>query len=187
MLPKCQNVIKSMTGNTHFPDPSPTMDELAKGVTEFSDALVKMQNGTPIDAIIKKQKRQILESLMNRLGIYVQLKGNNDPAIIGSSGFELPKERTPLGPLPQPEHLKVVPIRGGAKLSVKTVVGARSYTFEYTPTPVSEESVWKMKIVSPSNVVLDGLVSGKEYAFRVFAIGTVPTINYSHIVTSFIL
>lgn len=53
--------------------------------------------------------------------------------------------------------------------------------------PLSEETKWDHHLASASSVNIANLKSGKQYAFRVTAIGSDPNRVYSDVVTSFVL
>lgn len=186
MIPKSSNIVDLMTDNPSFPTPEPPIAEVKKVMDEFSLALTKAESGTSLDTIIKNQKRKALEAVLGRLALYVQLASKEDPAVLTSSGFELVKSRTTVGVLSKPSNFKVVPGVGIAKLSVKSVQGAKSYAFSYTEAPVVDGAVWLTKTAATTTTVID-LPSGKRYAFRVHGVGTDPTVTHSDVITSFIL
>jgi hypothetical protein len=93
-----------------------------------------------------------------------------------------------VGILPKPEKFKVEngPNSGSVKLSLDKIKGAKSYCFEYTPAPLTDSSVWLVRVVTARSHTIEGLVSGQQYAFRVSGIGADPTVVYSDVLTKFV-
>ncbi len=186
---KADEIITKMTGNANFTTPIPPLAEVTLAKTEYASSLVKAANGTTNDTATKNQKRSVLEGVLGRLGLYVQLTANENEDALFSSGFDLQKQREFVGILPKPENLRSTPGSniGSIKLVVNSIPGADSYLFEYTETPFTEKSVWQVIPSSKASINIDGLVSGKQYAFKVTGIGANPTTVFSDVVTSFVL
>jgi hypothetical protein len=184
---KAEAIIASLTGNANFTSPTPTLAVVTAATDAYKKALSKALIGTENDTRAKNQKRDALVALLQQLGYYVQMNGKNDPVVLGSSGFDLQKTRSRAGVLEKPENLRVTPQTGGVKLAVNPVSGARSYLFEFAPTPVADDTLWHSHASSSSRTSVMGLVSGKQYVFRVCAIGSDPTRTYSDHIVSFVL
>ncbi|MFZ4798600.1 MAG: fibronectin type III domain-containing protein [Bacteroidia bacterium] len=184
-----QRIVTKMTGNPNFATPTPTLKEVDDAKTAYETALTTAANGNTNDTDIKNKKRSVLEDLLHRLGLYVELTANGDEAILFSSGFDLQKEKAAVGVLPKPENLKVSmgANPGTIKLVVNSIANANSYVFEYTLAPVTNDSKWIILPISKANIEITGLVSGQQYAFKVSGVGTNPTLVFSDIVTSFVL
>ncbi len=178
---KSEHIEQCMTGNPNFLTPTPTLLVLQAANVKYSGALAKAIDGTKQDTALKNQARAELEAILHDLGLYVQLNGKNDEAIILSSGFDIASTPTPIGVLAKPENFTVETgkSKGCIDVSLNPVNGARSYQFEYTDTPVTPTSVWHVVTCTAAFVTITGLVSGKEYAFRVTGIGSDPTRVYS--------
>jgi len=185
---KAASIIKSMTGNTNYPTPVPALTAVQTALTIYEASLATAATGNPEKTAIKDQKRRDLEALLKQLGTYVQLNCKNDLGILLSSGFEASKPPAPYGILPKPENFKVEngPNAGTAKLSLDKIKGASSYRFEFVAAPVTDTTVWLVNVGTARNNIIDGLVSGNQYAFRVAAIGAEPTIVYSDVITRFV-
>ena len=182
---KSEHILQSMTGNPNFASPTPALTVLQTAITKYSAALGKVVDGTKQDTVLKNQARQELESLLHDLGLYVQLNGQNDEAILASSGFDSSKTPAPVGILAKPTGFgaDVNQAKGCIDLWLDSINGARSYLYEYTETPVTAASAWRVLGDTATSITISGLDSGKEYAFRVTGIGSDPTRVYSDIVT----
>lgn len=184
---RAQTIVDNMTGNSNYPTPTPALTEVTAALATYRDALSQAESRTKEKIVIKNEKRKALESLLNALAMYVQTNCQNDLATLLSSGFHSRKPGSPIGTLIKPENLKVVngPNLGSMKLSIDKIAGAVSYMFEYSEVPVSEESRWIARGSTARTYTVEGLSSGKEYAFRVAGVGADPTLVYSDVVSRF--
>ncbi|WP_266364895.1 fibronectin type III domain-containing protein [Tellurirhabdus rosea] len=185
---KAQYVLASLTNNSNFPNPTPTLADLQTAVTDYQQALVKAAGGARQDTLEKNLKRESLIRMLDKLAAYVQFMGKDNVTALQSSGFDLSKPRRPVGPLPKPENFKVEPgpSEGTMLVSVDAVRNAKSYLIEYTSTPETPTSIWTPLVSSKSANLLTGLESGKQYVFRVAAIGSDPTRVYSDKISRFV-
>jgi len=186
---KAKKVNSCMEKNVNYPSPTPTLSELTGHIDVFETSLTDAANGSVLSTAIKNQKRELLDVCLTNLAYFVQANGKNDHAILLSSGFDLQKSRTPVGILPKPENLKVLPAdsNGSLKVGVNSIAGAESYLIEYTEAPVTDKSVWLVFISTKANNTISNLISGKQYAFKVAGVGSDTTQVFSDIVLSFVL
>ncbi|WP_320167864.1 fibronectin type III domain-containing protein [Mangrovibacterium marinum] len=187
LLVKASDVIKGVTNNSNFPTPSPALDEVEAARVAYRDALAAANGGSHEAVAEKNEKRKALEVLMHDLAVYVNQTGKGDEKILLSSGFDLSKKAEPAGPLDAPENVQVHPAKskGSVEVSCNRVSHASSYSVEYrnltTPNGTATAFATKPK------VLITGLTSGNQYAFRVLAVGTDPQRNWSDEVNSFVL
>ncbi len=187
---KAQHIVNSLTGNTAYPTPEPTLATVQTAIDSFTTALANQANMGKQGTLVKNQQRDALEQLLNQLGLYVQTQGGNDAVTLQSSGYDLQKGKgAPIGILPKPSDLKIVPgpNPGTMKVSFAAIDGANTYLFQYTDIPANGGTVWQSLYSGKSTYLIDGLISGKQYTFRVCGIGTDPTLVYSDAITSFVL
>jgi hypothetical protein len=189
LIVKAQEIITHMTNNPRFSKPVPAIADITKNCADFEASVAIAQSGSKTDTAIKNQKREVLENALGNLGLYVQANGNNDESTLLSSGFDLKKDKSPVGTLPKPENLKIMPGNGSGtlKVSVNSIDGADSYLFEYALMPITDNSEWVLKPSSKANISVSGLESGKQYAFKVAALGSNPDVVFSDIASSFVL
>lgn len=189
VLVKAKEINSHMANNVNFANPIPTLADLTVLITAFELSLANAASGSKLETSLKNQKRDLLEEGLTNLAFYVQANGKNDEAILLSSGFEMQKSKTPIGILPKPENFKVLPGNsvGSVKVSVNKITGADSYLFEYTDAPVTANSIWLVLPSSKSNNTISGLISGKQYAFKVTGVGSNPEQVFSDVVLSFVL
>jgi hypothetical protein len=184
---KAQLIVQSMTGNTHFPNPLPTMAELEAAIQAYSVTLVNAAGLGRINVAEKNQSREELELLLAQLGLYVMYISMGDVAMLTSSGFDLTKDPEP-SQLTNPGN---VTLRNGITTgemtaSVKAVRGARSYLHEYTSDPILPESEWESTPSSRSKLTFQGLEAGKKYWVRIAVLGAGEQIAYSPLASMFV-
>lgn len=186
---KCGHVVEKMTGNPAFPTPETPLAEVTTALGSYNDALAKAENGSKADTVVKNNWRTKIEKLMKDLAGYVQVTSDGDEAVILGSGFDVNKKAATVGPLPKPENFSVKPgiNKGTIIANCDAIENAYVYEFQYTETPVTAASIWVQKISTKHKVLIEGLVSGKQYSFRVAAVATDPTRNWSDELTSFVI
>lgn len=166
---RANTIIEKMTGNPNFTTPTPALADVTAALEEFQQAIEQAHTGAKDKVLVKGGKRLVLEGLLKKLGMYVELNCNNDLSIVLNAGFDAWKTPTP-GPsvLEKPSNFTLVngPHPGSVKLSVDRIPGAASYMFEYAPLPITEATTWKTSSGRSRTQVFNGLTSGQQYAFR---------------------
>lgn len=186
---KATHVVEQMTGNAHFPTPVPQLETLTSNNANFIEALNKAVGGSKEDTVIKNNIRKMVETLLKRLADYVQITSDGDEAIILSSGFDVNKKPTAIGPLPKATGLEVKPgdNKGTMLANCNVIPSASFYEFEYTEAPIAPNCIWIVKTTTKHRLLIEGLTSGKQYAFRVAGAGSDPSRNWSDEIYSFVL
>jgi hypothetical protein len=182
-----QNIVNKMTGNKHFPTPSPTIESVATFLVAFLTALAASISGGPPQTIEKNNAREALEKQLHKLGLYVEQNGNYDPVILGTTGFEFRKEDESYLILAKPENVKLVqgPYEASLDLSCDPIKGASLYILQITQVPVTDASVWTTKI-GKKKATFTNLQKGKEYAGRIAGKNTYEGEVYSDIITHYV-
>jgi len=126
---------------------------------------------------------------LKELAAYVQRTSKGDEVLISTSGFDMNKRREPVGPLAKPEKLNLVPgiNSGTVELSCEAVQHARVYEFEYRELPSENGNGWVACVSTKRKVVIEGLAGGKQYVFRVAAVGANPARNWSDELVRYIM
>ena len=185
LLVKANLIRTSLTGNTSFPTPTPSLAALTTAITDFEAAVLAAENGDRQLVAVKNQLREVLINLLHLLGNYVLFTAGGDEVVATSSGFNVSKVPQPSPALttPQGMELKNGVNKGELQFSFRKVRGARAYIFEITPLPVTGASLWQSSMGTICKKLFTGLESGKEYACRVAAIGIKDQVVYSNPVT----
>ena len=165
----------AVTGNPNFPTPTPKLTAL----TAAGDSLETLFNDAQAARLASKTKTGLqddqnaaVDLLIAQLASYVDAASSGDATKIESAGFEVRATPSPIGTLPAPTDLQVLPSEhaGSADVSWKGVFGARAYSIERAAdAPVLEYSV--IGNSTKKQTPLNSMVSGKKYWFRVAAIG----------------
>ena len=188
LLLKGTSIVTAMTGNQYFTAPIPPLAEVSTALTAFDAALQKMVNGGKENTIIKNMARAVVENLLYNLGLYIQIESNGDELMLQSTGYDVIVRRTSIGVLSKPTNfvVKATNVSGSVKLSLQAIDGAKSYNFEYTEGPVTNDSVWISISSSKASVTLSNLSAGQQYFYRVVGVGTNPTKVYSDVISSYV-
>lgn len=189
LIIKAGSIRECMTDNASFPDPSPTLAQLKDATDNFNAALVKAESGTKADKAAKNQMRETLEALLQLMADYVQRISKGDETLILSSGFDVQKKSSTVGPLEKPGGVavKMGNNKGTAIVMCDVVPNSRYYEGEYTETPVTTASIWRRNSSTKRKIQFEGLKSGGEYAFRITAAGTDPVRNWSDEIITYVL
>jgi hypothetical protein len=178
-------IVAGMTDNENFPNPTPALADVKAAAMAYENALAATLMGGIVITAEKNARRKELEKLLFDLSLYVQLNCKNDLSILLSSGYHARKPKTSVGMLEKPSYFTVEygPYPGSIKRSLKKIKGAGSYQYEYAAAPVDNTTQWAKQVATRRTKVIEGLTSGREYAFRVTAIGTDPTRVYSDVIS----
>jgi hypothetical protein len=185
---QAQNIVAGLTGNASFPTPEPTLETVSTAITAFTDALEAAREGSRTLITIKNTRRAELEALLRTLGAYVTLAANGDKAKLQSSLFPLAKDGEPTPPIAAPQNLEVTSGANSGEMlvRVKAVRGAKSYTHQYCPDPLTADSVWVSAMSSNREFTFTSLEPGKKYWFRVAAVGTRDQVMFSSSLASIV-
>lgn len=185
LLVKSQSITLKMTGNLVYPTPVPALVEVNETSAAFSLNLAATPSKENTQQ--KKENRIALIDLLNRLALYVTTTGTS-LAEYESSGFSLTAIPQPIGVLAKAKNFTVKPFHAGSmKLSLDKIAGADGYCFQYAQIVAGQPLAWESVQSTKTKIIVSGLLSGTQYAFRVYGIGSNPTIVYSDQVNSFIL
>lgn len=185
LLTKAQFIVDSMLGKKEFAAFADDVEALKKLTESYAHTLSKAESRSINDVAAMNETRLGLEGLLKQLGLRVEATFGGDEVQLVNSGFNLAKDRAPIGILAKPANFKAqVLAKGMVELRFDAVHGADSYQYEYRQVGATN---WIVLIRSKSNMLLNDLTSGAEYEFKVAAIGTAEERVYSDTISSFIL
>jgi hypothetical protein len=173
-------VAEKMKDNEYFPDPGFLVIELNELCPQFNKAVAHVGSRDMEKIAHKNNLRGLLIKKLKEVGDFVikEAKGAELPLI--SSGFPLikPVDEIILG---SPEDFKIMPgpKPGEIIMKVNRVKGARSYLYQWTPAPLTNESVWESIADTRCKKVISKLPLGVNYFFRMAAIGSRNQIIYT--------
>ena len=175
LITLANGILHSMSGNSHFPDPDPSLAEIAAAVDDFSAGIAAhtdARNAAKTARAVKARGRRVLADLLTDVAAFAERKAKRDEAKLLSAGIPVRDPSTPLGLLPAPSNLLAAFGDGEGKvvLTYDPVAGSRSYEIQ---CKIYGTSDWQnVKMVTRRRAVVTGLTPGANYAFRVRAVGT---------------
>jgi hypothetical protein len=177
---KSQSIYTSMLDNPNFLTPMPDLPAILEASNNYSLALTAAQTRDRDAVAVKNDARGILTGLLVQLSNYVMTAANGDRTKLISSGFDLGSEGGVTN-LEKPATIELADGKNAGQLVVKVqaVKGAKSYGAQYTPDPLTPDSVWTQVITTTCKYTFTGLISGKKYWCRMAAVGPYGQIVYS--------
>ena len=194
-------VLKGLTGNASFPNPTVPLTTFANDITAYSNAVTAaLDGGKNAKAAREKAKKAVVDNL-RQLAMYVESNCNDEMAIFTTSGFTARAKPSASGPVEVPtfKSLDYGTHPGQILASIKSVPGAKAYNMRYGPmpptppaaagsssssTPASAQatagaapgatpSSWTILNVATIKkpISIDNLTSGTLYAFQLQALG----------------
>jgi len=174
-------VLTGMTGNLHYPSPSPTLPVVQTALDEFITSVSNAANGGVTLTSIKNDKRAVLVALLRQLASYVQANCKGDMTVLLSSGFPIQKpQRSPVGVLPAPGNLTVTlgARSGELNASAAPIAGAAIYNWRVTTATVPSVIVQSAQTTAASNI-FDNLTPGVVYNVEANAVGSAGPSDWS--------
>jgi hypothetical protein len=180
-------VANRMTGNEHFPDPGMLIIELHEISRQFQKALTDAWSRDREKVEIKNRVRDLLIKKLKQVGEFVITESKGAEGALLSSGFNFYK---PVDEViikaPTNFRIKPGPNPGEIIMQVKRVKGARSYLYQWTPNPVTPQSIWQSIPDTRCKKTIESLPLGVDYAFRMAAVGSRNQLLYTNILTRYI-
>ena len=165
-----QGVIDAMTGNAAFPTPPVTLADLQTAQSDFTARMAAAQTGGVADTAAKNNSRQALITMLRDVAAYVQIKCNNDPAILLSSGFQMQSTNRAQVELAQPQSLSLK--NGAAGQLIGRVDPVKSASmYEGRIKPIDGDWLPSVFTGDSQHIIFNGLTRGKDYTAQVRALG----------------
>ena len=182
------NVTVKMTDNPNFTTPTPPLAEVIATISSYNASLAKSEKGSQDDRVIKNSWRIKLENQLKELSLYVQLISKGDLVIISSSGLDVNKKPSAVGPLAKPENviIKMGANKGSVAISCDAIAHAGFYEFDYSEVTDGTFN-WIHKTTTKHKILIEGLTSGKQYVFRVAGAASDPSRVWSDRISSFVI
>jgi len=180
-------ILTSMTANPNFEAPVPPLTDLQSAITTYSKALEAAAGLDRVKVAEKNQAREVLQGILNQLGMYVMYVANGDLYVLVSSGYSIAKTPEP-GKLANPGNVTLSNgvTSGQMAGSVKRTKYAKMYSFDITDQLPTEATDWVSTHTTTCKHVFNGLTPGKQYWVRVAAIGTAGQVTFSPVATLFV-
>jgi len=179
---KSEVIIASKTSNASYPNPEPTIIVAAAAIDDYKTAKAKGAKGGAELTAIKNQKRLIAEDILQKIGRYVENTGNNNYAVLISSGYDIKGHAQPGTKPKAPESLTLIDgnLTGIIKAKCAVVDNATMYIFRHTTTPAVDAS-WKQELpVTKTTFLIENLVHGTDVSVQVMALNANGHSNWSN-------
>jgi hypothetical protein len=130
-------VLKALTGNAAFPNPTPSLTTFAADITSFSNAATAAVDGGKNAKAARDKSKKVLVTDLRQLAMYCESNCNDDPAEFNTSGFTAKAKRTTSGPVGVPliKSLDYGMVPGQILASIKSTPGAKSINLRFGPMP----------------------------------------------------
>jgi hypothetical protein len=157
------HILTSMTGNTHFTTPFPTLATLQTAITNLNNALAVQLKGNKASTQAVKAAVYQLKRVLRAMAANVEYISNDDATIALTSGFSLSQTGSHAAPPFVINHNgNLGQINAKAKAA-----GKASYIWQYTTTPLVAASWITSATTMQATHVFTGLTPGIMYWFRV--------------------
>ncbi|MBK7295295.1 MAG: hypothetical protein IPI91_00905 [Flavobacteriales bacterium] len=175
LVDKSRTNISMLTGNAAYTTPNPTLAAFTAATNALDTAVQAYDfSRSRLDKQDRDQAFVALKAMRADLGAYVQTTSGGDATLITSAGFEMEAGRQPLGLLNAPQNVRAVSTAypGKVELRFNGVKGRLVYEVSICAGDPKVEADWSLYTTTGKNrVSITGLNSGKEYFFRVVALG----------------
>ncbi len=181
IIEKVRKVILMMTGNLSYTTPVPPLAQLT---TDTDDVETNYQDSLKGDRDKKALMRIALATLRDSLRTltgYVQSASDGDETKILSAGFDVKSPLHPIGILPPPGNVRSVfgNVPGEIILRYGGVDGRLIYKVQLKEGDGLPDSWRDYTYTGKTRLVIGGLVSGREYEFRIACISASGIGDYS--------
>lgn len=186
---RANHIIDKMDGNPHFADIQHLLALLRQTTTTYIALLAKTQSRSKEDTALKNQAHEILITMLKQIAVHVQVISDGDRNIILSSGYDVNKKCSKVGPLSKPANFKLQQgsNKGSIDLVCDPIAGASIYEVEYTEGIPTHNSIWMKQSSTKRKITIANLISGKQYTFRMAGGGSHPSRIWSEVLSSYVL
>lgn len=171
-------IINAMTGNPYFPNPSPSLADVAAATDALELAQEDMPGG-PEATVIRNIREQALDVLMSNLQIHVEDVAKGNPEIVVSAGMQVRSPKNPIGILPVPNLVEAKNRQAYGEIDLKWTAVKKSSGYRIEGSRNMEEGwpmVWESEKAS---IRIVGLIPGEVYWFRVATLSHAGYSGYS--------
>ena len=175
LVEKGRNCVDMLTGNASFTLPAGFLASISAACDVLEQANEEVLFfGGKVNYQAKRVAERALADLLRELAGYVQAQSGGDASKILSAGFDVRKRGEPVEKLSTPENLRgqLTSFAGNAVLRWNTVANATNNQVFINSTDPEQEDKWELvAYTSKSRYTVTDLESGKNYWFRVQAMG----------------
>jgi len=171
------NLIAKLTENaTIFSEPPIALAALTALANSLTNAITKATKGSEFARQARDNQVKEVITALNTTANYVRMVANGDGEILAASGFELVKQRVPVGPVGKTllKAVQMTGVVGEVEVLWMKVPGAYSYQLYRTDSDPAESEVIWTPVVATTKIrcKVNGLTPYKAYWFSVQALGS---------------
>ena len=160
-----RNIVSNLKNNAQFPNVAEAVAGIEKALNEYDVALSNAAGRDKTMVSIKNDKQAVLRELLASLSVVITQISKGDRSILLSSGFDVSKERD--NPRKLPPNLVVdLAVPGEATIRLRSFGRVRAYVHQFTPDPLTPESVWTGETTASREHTFRGLKSTAKMWFR---------------------
>ena len=174
LLVLIRHVIAQMTGNANFATPAITLATMATLADKLETAIEAAINGTQEDRLFRDEVVLECRDMLRTQADYVRTVCGGNAVKLASSGFQLAKQREPIGVPTAPGEFmaRMTGKPGEVEVRLESVRGAHAYHIWVCATDPMVSANWKVVAYTTRvKTVLTGLESYKPLYFRATALG----------------
>lgn len=164
-----RRILDSIKQNANYPNAGPLVDLIKKALLEYIAALSAAGGRDRVLVSIKDDKKAILQALLMELTNYVTQTAKGDKTLLLASGFDINADKT-TSQKTEPSLLVKLDTPGQVTISIKRVSRARVYIHQYTPDPITPQSVWKSENSINAAHTFTDLESGAKIWVRIIVV-----------------
>jgi hypothetical protein len=179
---RAKDVLASMQDNPHFPDPKPSLAELATACADLDESIINTtEGGDKLAFFLKQQRLQVVSNMLRSLATYVSLIAQGDRMVVESAGFALRNRSTRITELDTPQRVQAKSGRQNGTIEVrwKPVRGARFYKVVATKNNARPDERPQETQTASSRCVITGMDPLEYYSISVMAEGSSAKSSFS--------
>lgn len=173
-------IAKLITNILVYATPNPTTATLTTLVNKLDTSRqAALRGGTDRTTQMNLDKEKVMENMTALLG-YVQTTSGGDAEKINLVAY-VRKNASPVGLLPAPSNVRSVFGEHDGEIIFRWlgVKGRKLYTMQLNDTPGDDTKWENLDFTGKQTYTAKGLISGKEYAFRIATISTAGISGWS--------
>jgi len=165
-----RKVEHDLTVNPDLPAPVPALSVLTPALNEYEVSISNTSYGGTHLIAIRKEKRAVVIDILQKMGIYVDLNGQNTESILLSSGFEVYSTAKTVAPASETPIIlkgKDGSLSGDAIIRSKKMANAILNQIRFTSDPFEPEATWtELPPQTKATFYITGLSPGRLYWFQ---------------------
>lgn len=170
-------IVKSMTGNTHFPNLQTAVQALRTAADDYQDLVAKADSRDRNLILARDASRAAITDTLHGLGLDVSAVAKGDAEILASSGFPYTQPRKASPPLEKPAVPALSQGVNNGEIDCKTAAqpGLRSVNYYLTADAAAltakDGTGWTIVSHNKTKFTFTDLVQGQRYYIKVGLVG----------------